>query len=693
AADIRLIDSQGLMVDESAMTGESVPIIKDHEAVIEEKTQVFELKNTLLAGTIVVRGSGHGIVVHTGHQTYLASLAKKAEENSPPTPLEKAIGFFSKRYVALIIALCSLMGTIGYFQGRSMIDLAYILLASIVSAVPEGLPIVMTLVMAIGALKLSKKNAIVRSLPAVETLGSVTVIASDKTGTITKGELQVAEVYTKNAIDLEHVAALCNDAQGKTGDPLDVALAYWVSEFDEIRTRCPRKWAYAFDTRLMLMATVNEVDGEATLFVKGAFEALKRQAEEGSSLDEIERVYLAFLEKGYRVLAFGIGKWRGEESPSSWKIELVGLIGFIDPPKEGLEAAVNAARSAKIKILMITGDHPKTAVSVAEKIGIASKEDGSLTGQEIEALTDDELFQKLEKKTVLARILPEHKYRVVKVFQKGGELVAMTGDGVNDVPALKAADMGIAMGSGTEAAKGASDMIITDNNLQVIVNAIHNARVIADNIRKVIYYLIATSLMELSFIALVIFTDYPLPISAIQILWINIVTDGVQDKVFAFTKEEGDVMHRGPRPPNRQFFDFKQVSHMLHFGFGMAIYMFFLYLYLLKQEFPFETLSAILFSSIVISQWADGIQAQKENEPFFKNIKKSITINPFVFYAIAVGALLQCIPIYVFPKVFNAAPLTFSELKYPLITFFVAFFWLEARKWIDQKFSKDCVRR
>src|SRR3990167_3103659 len=266
----------------------------------------------------------------------------------------------------------------------------------------------------------------------------------------------------------------------------------------------------------------------------------------------METAFQLFLEQGLRVLAFGGGKWENED-PSSWRIKIVGLIGFLDPPKEGVNEAVIFAKKGGIRTLMITGDHPMTAKAVAKEVGIWTENDQILTGKEIETLPDDLLLEAIKHTTVFARILPEHKYRIVKLLQGRKEIVAVTGDGVNDVPALKAADIGIAMGGGTEAAKSASKMVISDNNLKIITDAIRNARVIADNVRKVIYYLISTSLQEVCLISLAIFSSLPLPLSAIQILWINLVTDGVQDKTFPFAKAEGDVMNRKPRRPEKQF--------------------------------------------------------------------------------------------------------------------------------------------
>jgi len=681
-ADIRLTESTGLMIDESSMTGESVPIVKDHSAILPENSLPYELVNSLLAGTVVVRGSGHGVVAKTGAKTYLASIAEKAKEASPETPLNKALRYFTRNYIILLVALFFLMGAIGFLQGRAILNISYILLASLVSAVPEGLPIVLTLVMVLGALALSKRQALIRYLPSVETLGSVTIIASDKTGTITEGRLVVKEVYSKELEKLQMIAALCNDSHDGLGDPLDVALSKWVEGYDGIRKEYPRSWTHSFDMRLMLMATAHKINDTEELLIKGAFESLKEKVENKEELQELDNVFSSFLDQGLRVIAFGSGKWENNHDPASWKIKIVGLVGFLDPAKDGVKEAVIAAKKAGVRVVMITGDHPMTAKAVAKEVEIWAENDQILTGKEIEGYSDKRLLEALRVTTVLARILPEHKYRVVKLLQESKEIVAVTGDGVNDVPALKAADIGIAMGGGTEAAKSVSKMVITDNNLRIIVEAIRNARVIARNIRKVIYYLISTSLQEIVLIALAIFSNLPLPLVAIQILWINLVTDGVLDKTFPFIKEEGDVMADRPCRPEKQFFDFRQIIRILSFGIVVGLLCFFLYIHLI-EAYEMKMVSTIIFTSVVFAQWANGIQAQKDSEPFLKNVVRSFTINPLIFWGVALGIVLQCSIIYFAPILFHSVPMDLEHWRYPLLVFFLAFGIVEIRKWIE----------
>jgi len=678
-ADIRLFDSQSLMVDESTITGESLPVIKDHTAKIPKEALPYELKNTLLSGTTVVRGIGKGIVTKTGNNTYFASIAAE-KEKSPKTPLTKAIELFSKRYVIFLIIIFVIIGIIGFFQNRSWIDLTYILIAELVSSLPEGLPIVVTTVMVVGAIALSKKKTLIRYLPSVETLGSATIIASDKTGTITEGKLLVKDYFSKDIEKTKLIASLCNDAKNDVGDPIDIALSHWAEDFDKINEKHTRLKSYPFDVNLRMMATMSEIKGKKTLLIKGAYESLKEIAQNTKDFEELEKSLYSMSEKGLRTLALGIGDFI-ETDFKNWKINIVAIIGFLDPPKKGVKEAVFEAKRANIKVMMITGDFPLTAKTIAEEVGIFKKENNILTGKEIDQMEDKTLYEALKNTTVLARILPEHKSRIVRVLQKNKQIVAVSGDGVNDVPALKTADLGIAMGSGTEAAKNVSKMIITDSNLKVIIDAIKNGRIIVNNIRKVIYYLLSSGLQEITLISLAILINLPLPLTPLQILWINIVTDGVQDKTFPFAKDEEDVMKKKPQKPSKQFFNISQIINILTFGLSSGFLTLELFKHLLKN-YSYVVSLTIIFSSVVVMQWANGIQAQKEKEPFFKNIKKSFTINPFIFLGIAIGIILQLFAVYVAEDIFSSIKIPIHLWIYPLIMFLVAFFLVEIRKWI-----------
>jgi P-type Ca2+ transporter type 2C len=685
-ADVRLTESASLMVDESQLTGESVPVSKDETQICDAKTLAFDQVNMLHTGTAVVRGYAKGIVVAIGEKTYLASIAASSQEKRVLTPLVQAIHYFSRKYIYLIVAFLLTFAAVGIYQNRPFIELGYILLASLVSVVPEGLPIVVTLVMVLGALKLSRKKTLVRYLPSVESLGSTSVIASDKTGTITEGSLVVQKVYTEDETKLKQIAALCNDAHEGKGDPVDLALADFVPEFAKLKKNNPRVWSYPFDPKNMLMATICNIDGQEQLLVKGAFEALKKKAKNTKSIETTEKTMHEMVTQGLRVLAFAYSE-KPEKNPDQWELTLCGVIGFMDPPKEGVKEAVQFAKKAGIHVMMITGDHPLTAQAIAEEVAIYQKGDEVITGNDLEAMDDATFQSKLDQTAVFARILPDHKYRIVKALQDKGHIVAVTGDGVNDVPALRAAHLGIAMGSGTDVAKGASEMIITDNNLKVIVDAIRFGRVIADNIRKVIYYLLSTSLQEIVLIGSSIFSGLPIPLSAIHILWINIVTDGAQDKMFAFAKEESDVMEMKPKPPHKQFLDGRQIFRLLTFGVGMGLFTLLMFIYLLPI-YPFKVVSTLVFTSVVTAQWANGVQAQKEREPFFFHLSKSFTINPLIYLGLGISLLLQCGALYLLPDLFHVVPITLDLWIYPLMSFGASFLLVEIRKWIEYFWDK-----
>lgn len=680
-ADIRLLETNILQINESAITGESLPVEKNADSILTEKAQIFELTNMLLSGTVVVKGTGLGVVVTTGKNTYLASIAQKVMEKSPESPLTKALGKFSQKYLYIIFLLIGLIGILMLIQRHNPVEILYTLLAILVSAIPEGLPIVLTLSLAVGSMQLAKHSVLTRHLPAVETLGSTTLIATDKTGTITKGQLTVAKDFTDHIERLRHIAALANESvDGKTGDPLDVSLARWVgSEYLTIRRNYGSYKTHPFDPIFRYTAATVTEGNEQRTFVKGAFETLTEHA--SNTKEELARFALEhdnMAKEGLRVLTFGQTKSSGEFK--KWKIEIIGLIGFIDPPKQGVKEAVKAAQDAGVKLIMITGDNPVTAQAIAREVHIYKDGDSVLTGREIEDLTDAQLKEKLVHTSVLARIVPEHKYRVVKLLQQK-EVVAMTGDGVNDVLALKAADLGIAMGSGTEAAKSTAKMILVDDNLSVIVEAIRRGRIIVDNIRKVIYYLIVTNLSQIFLILSSILLNLPFPLKPIHILWINLVTDGVQDKTFPFIKEEGNVMKRPPQKISEMFFNAAQLKHILYGTLALGIPNLILYLYMLGK-FPIGETITTVFTAMVVAQWINGIQAQKQTEPFFKNIKRSIFINPSIWLGVALGIILQSVVIFWLHDWFETTPIGVTHLVLIGYTSIAIFTLLEVKKWI-----------
>jgi len=681
-ADIRLFDTKGVVIDESILTGESVPVQKDANLTLPKETLPYELDNMALSGTTVTKGKAEGFVVFTAQKTYLASIAGKAEEESPETPLTKALEVFIKKHMFILLAMIALTAILALWQGREIIEVIYLIIAELVSAVPEGLPIVVTLVLTIGAMTLSVRKVYIRHLPSVETLGSATVIASDKTGTITQGKLKVEEVFSLHETFSQTVSALANESIEGKGDPVDTALALWVGkEYQSIRQKYPRVNLYPFDTKHRLMASSNMIQKEHKIFVKGAFESLKQFATNQEDFGTLEKEHDKLASNGLRVIALGMGEYTTDDI-DKWQIEIVGLVGFLDPPKEGVLEAVQTAQKAGVKVMMITGDNPLTAAAVAKSVDIYKEGDLVITGKELNDMDDEELEKILPKVTVWARVLPEHKYRIVKALQKLGEIVAVTGDGANDVPALKAADLGIAMGDGTDAAKSTAKMVLADNNLSVIVDAIKQGRTIAGNIRKAIYFLVSTSLDEVILITGAILMALPLPLYPVQILWINLVADSALDKTFPFLKDEEDVMNRAPTKLHKQFLDKTQLLRVLYAALVISLGSLFLYVWML-DHYGKESAISTLFTAFVIATWINGLQSLKEHEPFLKNIKRSLQINPYIFYGIGIGLILQLFAIYLLSDVFHTLPLNAESLTMIGLLALWVFGMIEIRKWIE----------
>ncbi|HQS65602.1 MAG TPA: cation-transporting P-type ATPase [Sulfuricurvum sp.] len=690
SADIRLIESHALQADEATLTGESIPSNKQSLQLLHADALPYERSNMLFSGTHILKGVATGIVTATGEHTYLATIAKSAQEKSPHSPLTRSLAIFSKRLIIILIAILFIVGIIGLQQGRSTEEITSILIAELVSAVPEGLAIVVTLILALGAYRLSRHKVLVRHLPSVESLGSASVIATDKTGTITEGFLSVSTIEALDQEGLKMCAALCNDATAQHGDSVDMALVRWINdEYSILRDNNPRVFYHPFDPTTRLMATVNQNESTERLYIKGAYEALLALSQNNSEeLEQLRNAHDTMALQGLRVLAFGISdeKW---EDPAQWTIRLVGLIGFADAAKSGVADAVQQAKEAGIRVIMVTGDNPLTAQVIAKEVGIWQEGDTVLNGHDIEGMDDEQLQHILQTCTVAARALPEHKYRIVKLLQAKGEIVAVTGDGVNDVPALKAADLGIAMGNGSEAAKSTSKMVITDNNLGVIVDAIRQGRIIAANLRKVIFYLVATCFDEIIIISGAIIMGLPLPIHPTQILWVNIVTDGVTDKTFPMCHEEGNVMKNTPRRLDTQFFDRWQIARISWVSLVNGLVTLAVFIHLLDTGHTYESALTVSFCIIVTSQWVNGILAQKEEEPFFLNIRRSLTINPWIWVGISIGIVLQGIALYVVPQWFHAIPPNKEMLIYIGISTAIVFLLIEAYKWGEWALKKS----
>jgi len=597
-ADLRLIEAAALRTNEAPLTGESVPVDKASDVLHGVETAVAERSNLLHKGTYVTRGRALGVVVETGMGTEFGRIAALLRDvRAVQTPLQLRLARLGRVLAALVIVVCAIVFTAGVLRGEDWMPMLLTALSLAVAAIPEALPAVVTVSLALGARRMVARRALIRRLPAVETLGSVTCICADKTGTLTVNEMKVTAFWCDGrradtpgegpaarslvrAMAVSHDAAV--DASGRVhGDPIETAMlkAAGTSGLD-IRTlarELPRVAEIPFEAGRRCMTTVHrEAEGTVLSITKGAPEVIARMSERGGEPDEIERVAAAMAADGLRVIAFGERRLEalpGEITPESLEAGLVflGLVGLRDPPREEARNAIDQCRAAGIVPVMITGDHPVTALAVARELGLATAPSAVVTGAELEQLPAPELARRVEDLRVYARVTPEQKLRIVTALQERGECVAMTGDGVNDAPALRQADIGVAMGiTGTDVAKEASALVLLDDNFATVVGAVREGRRIYDNLRRFVRYQMTTNSAEVWTLFLAPFLGLPVPLLPLQILWINLVTDGLPGLALAAERAEPDVMRRPPRPVREGLFTRGLGAHILWVGLFMA---------------------------------------------------------------------------------------------------------------------------
>ena len=598
-ADLRIIESVNLKSQEASLTGESVPVDKNDEVIAGEKVGIGDRANMLFSSSLITYGRGKGVVVETGMNTEVGKIAKIINDTEgTATPLQIKLNKLGKTLGIAALAICIVIFAIGIAYGKDVIDMFMTAVSLAVAAIPEGLAAVSTIVLAIGVQRMVKKNAIIKKLPAVETLGSATVICSDKTGTLTQNKMTVQKVFTNSKLinvedikdlsnegkKLMYVCSLCNDTKiGEnntlTGDPTETALIDLGMkinfELDDV-LKLPRVKEYPFDSDRKLMTTVNKVGDKYIAYTKGGIDELLAKCnsyeingEIKTDLEnykpEIEKFNMEMAKDALRVLAMAYKELDHEPTDEEMKnieqnLTFVGMVGMIDPPREEVKAAVEKCKTAGIKTVMITGDHKITAVAIAKALGILENDDEALTGAELEEMSDEDLTKNIRKYSVYARVSPEHKVRIVKAWQANGEVVAMTGDGVNDAPALKTADIGCAMGIvGTDVSKEAADVILTDDNFATIVSSVEEGRRIYDNILKAIQFLLSSNVGEIIalFIAILITpwisSTFGIDVNLIEILlpihilWVNLVTDSLPALALAVDPAEDDVMKRKPK--------------------------------------------------------------------------------------------------------------------------------------------------
>ena len=593
-ADARLINSISLKSEESALTGESVPSEKDANVEVEENAPIGDRTNMVFSGCSITYGTATAVVTATGMNTEMGKIANLLDgEGETQTPLQQKLSKLGKYLGIVALAACAVIFVVGRLNGIHLLEIFMTSVSLAVSAIPEGLPAIVTIVLSIGVQRMVKKNALIRKLPAVETLGSASVICSDKTGTLTQNRMTLTKAYVDGAEDLENVTnsnsdtvkkmlmygALCCDGtvvfegekEQHLGDPTETSIVLAAHkngfEKEEINKKFPRIAGIPFDSDRKLMTSVNLIDGKNVVIVKGAFDMMAPRCIKG----DIEKARLLteeMSENALRVLAIAYKEIDSvPQNPTSEDLEngltFMGLVGMIDPPRPEAKEAVEVCRKAGIKPVMITGDHVVTASAIAKELGILLQGDMAITGAQLDAMTEEELDANVENISVYARVSPENKIRIVKAWQKKGQVVSMTGDGVNDAPALKAADIGCAMGiTGTDVAKGASDMTLTDDNFATIVDAVKEGRGIYANIKKVVGFLLGTNIGEVITVFLAMLISHETPLLSMQLLWINLVTDSLPAIALGMEAVESDVMDKKPKPKSEGIF-----AH----GFGLQI--------------------------------------------------------------------------------------------------------------------------
>ena len=698
-ADCRLISSSNLKIEESSLTGETVPVLKDANCMLKEKTALGDMVNMAFSTTIVVNGHGEAIVTDTGMNTKVGKIAKMIITNeAPETPIQKKLGEVGKSLGIACLGICLLIFVIGLLKKIEPIEMFMTSVGLAVAAIPEGLPAIVTIMLSIGVTKMAKKNSIIRKLPAVETLGSSSVICSDKTGTLTQNKMQVTKIANINGEtnDKEYIkwlmgmATMCTDVEisrenGKielTGEPTEKAIVNKALDEgqnkNELYNVMKRVKDIPFDSSRKMMTTIHKMPNGYRVITKGAPDVLLKRCNkvydngnvttlDYSKTKLIENQNNKMADEALRVLA--IAYLDVPNLPSRIDTETVeknlifiGLIGMIDPPREGVKEAVATCKKAGIKTVMITGDHIITAKAIAKDLGILRGSDLAITGEELDKIPQSILQKNIMNYSVFARVTPEHKVRIVKAYQSTGAVVAMTGDGVNDAPALKNADIGIAMGkNGTDVAKNAADMVLTDDNFVTIVEAVKQGRNIFDNIKKAVHFLIATNIGEIVTIFLGLILGLKSPLLAIQLLWINLVTDSLPAIALGLEKPEADIMDKKPRDSKKGIFADGLWQRIITEGTMLGILTLVAFS-VGNYLYDIEVGRTMAFVSLGLLELVHSFNIKSEETIF----KVGLFENKYLLGAFILGALLQIVVVVIpsVAEVFKLVPLTQVQWMY-----------------------------
>lgn len=706
-ADIRFFEAHQIKVDESALTGESHNVEKNSVTLPKGDYSLGDRINMGFKGTHVTNGRGIAYVMATGMNTELGLIAKMIQTQEKSTPLQKRLTAFGKRLSVFVLLICTVIFAFGWWRGEDAVTMLLTSISLAVAAIPEALPALVTIALAFGAKRLAKSNALIRKLPAVETLGSVTYICSDKTGTLTLNKMTVQEIYEipnvdSNSIVLQNsflldAMALNNDVskdkEGKwLGDSTELALAQFAfdknKERADLEKKYPRIAELPFDSTRKCMTTFHKTENGIIAITKGAVEIILDKLVENQKtlIPELESKANEMAKKGYRVIGYAIKEMDTLPELQNFDaiesaMTLIGFAGIIDPPREEARQAVVECKQAGTIPVMITGDHKLTAIAIAKQLGIiTSEEDLVLSGPELAALTEQQFDDIVERVRVYARVNPEQKLKIVNALHDKGQIVAMTGDGVNDAPALKNADIGIAMGiNGTEVSKEASHMILLDDNFATIVVAVKHGRKVFDNILKFIKYIMTGNSGEIWAIFLAPFFLLPIPLLAIHILWINLVTDGLPGLALASEPAEANIMKRPPRNPQENIFSNGMGRHILWVGFLMGITTLGIQYWAINSENShWQTMA---FTVLCFSQMGHVMAIRSERESLFKI---GVFSNRPLLGALFLTVILQMVLIYspFFNSIFKTQPLSIYELAITFVASSVVFWAVEIEKWI-----------
>ncbi len=748
-ADLRLIESMNLKIEEASLTGESVPVEKHWDSDLKEDISLGDRLNMAYTSTIVTYGRGKGLVVETGHNTEIGKIATAIQSyDTEETPLQRQLNQLGKYLGLITIGICIIVFIVGLIQDRGFLDMLMVAISLAVAAIPEGLPAIVTIVLALGMNRMVKRHAIVKKLLAVETLGSTTVICSDKTGTLTQNEMTVVRVFTNNQVfnvqgtgyepkgdfylegnkepldgkkDLNRllsIGLLANDAilersedgYAIIGDPTEGALVTLAAKANMLKDKYmklyPRVEEIPFDSSRKMMTSFHEnfIPGKIVSFTKGAPDIVIDKCDyiylEGRVLPFDEKLKEKVLETNsrfskdaLRVLSLAYREYDGlEDDISPDKIEsrmvFVGLVGMIDPPRSEAKDAIKLCKKAGIRTVMITGDYKDTAFAIAKDLGIVENEDETIMGAEIDRLNDRELGTLVEKVKVYARVSPEHKVRIISALKANGHIVAMTGDGVNDAMALKKADIGVAMGiTGTDVAKNTSDLILTDDNFASIVAAVEEGRVIYDNIRKFVYFLLSCNIGEIILVFVSILLGLPVPLVPIQLLWLNLVTDSFPALALGVEEGDPDIMENPPRNPKEALFNRDMVIRTIIQSIAIGISTISAYLVSLNL-YPenLDMARSITFTTLIMAELLRAYSTRSQKHSLFEI---GLFTNRTLVYGTGFSFFLTLLVLYIpaLQPIFDTMPLDLSQWRIVLTFSFIPLIVGELYKFIPSKKS------